>query len=302
MRRTGLAGDAGRTARVRPPAAHTCRLVKILLIILTSLPLVGQVSTAFAAAWAELASGLELGFFSAPQSSAPQDSAITILRFDPEQWRLRFLCAAEFEDPENRSAREWCAAHGLSAATNAGMFATDYRTHVGFLRNEGRIHNDNINDYQSVVAFSPQSAGLPRAHIFDLDEHPMSRILTDYHSVAQNLRLIKRPGVNRWQPQSRKWSEAALGQDNYGRLLFIFVRPAYSMHELNEILLGLPIGLVCAQHLEGGPEAQLYVRVGDIEYELVGSFETGFNPSYANSKAWPVPNVIGIQEGGPADR
>ncbi|HEY6946849.1 MAG TPA: hypothetical protein VI431_17050, partial [Candidatus Acidoferrum sp.] len=55
------------------------------------------------------------------------------------------------------------------------------------------------------------------------------------------------------------------------------------------------IGLVAAQHLEGGPEAQLYVHVGATELEMVGSYETAFTENDANSAAWPVPNILGVR-------
>ncbi len=66
------------------------------------------------------------------------------------------------------------------------------------------------------------------------------------------------------------------------------------MHDLNEIILSLPIDLACAQHLEGGPEAQLYIEVGDRRVELVGSYETDFRKDDGNTYAYPLPNVIGI--------
>lgn len=78
-------------------------------------------------------------------------------------------------------------------------------------------------------------------------------------------------------PAREKWSEAALGEDSAGRILFIFSRAPFSMHDLNQELLASDIGLVAAQHLEGGPEAQLYVHAGGVEMDLYGSFETSFS-------------------------
>ncbi len=78
-------------------------------------------------------------------------------------------------------------------------------------------------------------------------------------------------------------------------MLFIFTRSPYSMDDLCRELLALDIGLVAAQHLEGGPEAQLYVRLGSVEREWFGSFETSFRENDENEQAWPVPNVIGIR-------
>ena len=31
--------------------------------------------------------------------------------------------------------------------------------------------------------------------------------------MIENLRLIKRPGINRWSEQNKRWSEIAIGQD-----------------------------------------------------------------------------------------
>jgi hypothetical protein len=148
------------------------------------------------------------------------------------------------------------------------------------------------------LAFDPQKdKKLPLIQIFDLDKPgtTLTDILTDYNSAVQNLRLIKKPGVNVWNQQDRKWSESAIGEDDKGNILFIFSRSPFSMHDLNEELLKSGIGIVAAQHLEGGPEAQLYMKEGDVEIELYGSYETSFNENDNNINPWPIPNVLGIR-------
>jgi len=67
------------------------------------------------------------------------------------------------------------------------------------------------------------------------------------------------------------------------------------MHDLNNELLAAGIGIVAAQHLEGGPEAQLYLHVGSLEMEMYGSYETSFRENDSNSAAWPVPNILGLR-------
>lgn len=283
-----LAGSA-LTALIAP-------IVPTVLIALT----IGGVHDAMAARpltvdWQVLAHGLETAAIRGDGKLFDKDVEITILRADPEHWEPAFLCAAQLSDGRTLTAREWCAAHDLQAATNAGMFATDGQTHVGYMRSGDYVNSSHVNGYQSVLAFSPKQPALPRARILDLDMTSLAEILEDYASVAQNLRLIQRPGVNRWSPQERSWSEAALGQDRAGRLLFIFSLEPFSMHEFNQILLNLPIELECAQHLEGGPEAQLYIRCGGFERELIGSYETGFSEGTAPLQAWPIPNALGIR-------
>lgn len=111
----------------------------------------------------------------------------------------------------------------------------------------------------------------------------------------QNLRLIERPGINKWRPQPKRASESALGEDRDGNILFIFSRSPFSIYEMNQELVGSGIGLVAAQYLEGGPEAQLYIHVGKTEMEMFGSYETAFEENDKNSESWPIPNVLAIR-------
>jgi hypothetical protein len=247
--------------------------------------------------WQSLAPGMDLATFSASQPSSSGDSRITVLRIDPDLWSLEFIGLSLNDESSGLTARQWSKAHGLTAAINAGMFGTDYSTHIGYLRFRDHLNNDNVNGYQSVAAFDPRQDGLPHFHIFDLDSPgvSMEMILRDYASVVQNLRLIKRPGQNRWRQQERMWSEAALGEDEAGRILFIFCRSPYTMHDLNNELLRLDIGLVAAQHLEGGAQAQLYINAGEVESELSGSHGTSFHENDGISVAWPIPNILGVR-------
>lgn len=89
------------------------------------------------------------------------------------------------------------------------------------------------------------------------------------------------------------WSEAALGEDEQGNVLFMFSRSPYTMYDFNQELISL--GVVAAQHLEGGPEAQLYINLPNHTYEMFGSYETSFVEDDSNDRTWSIPNVIGIR-------
>ena len=244
--------------------------------------------------WRALAPGLELARFPLEADAEAAPGEITVLRADPALWEPRLLAASADRPGRPPPAAGWCREHYLVAATNAGMFQSDFLTHVGLMVAHGHLNSAAANHYRSAAAFAPLDTALAPFRIFDLDEVDLASVRRDYASVVQNLRLIKRPGENRWSPQARRWSEAALGEDRRGRILFIFCRAPQAMHDLNRILLELPLELDCAQHLEGGPEAQLYLRCGGTELELVGSFETGSHESDDNRTAWPLPNVLGL--------
>ena len=86
----------------------------------------------------------------------------------------------------------------------------------------------------------------------------------------------------------------ALGEDKNGNILLIFCRSPYSMHDLNQMLINLPIDIECAQHLEGGPEASLYIKTNNIELAFNGSYESLFIESNNNTSFWKIPNIIGF--------
>ena len=248
-------------------------------------------------AWRELAPGLEMTEFVPGKKSDVGDSRIVVVRADPTRWEVDVVGRIRSGGAAGKTAREWAAETGLVVATNAGMFATDYFTHLGYVEVRGEILARKVNGYQSVAAFDPRSPGSsPAFKIFDLDAGgtTVESIRGEYATLLQNLRLVRRPGENRWSEQGKRWSEAALGEDREGRILLVFSRSPFSMRDLNRELVAA-VGLVAAQHLEGGPEAQLWVKVGDVELERFGSFETGFREDDGVSLPWPIPNVLGLR-------
>lgn len=247
--------------------------------------------------WRTLDTGLELGTFTIPRTKPGATAQLDVIRIDPEHWNLEVAGRSVGGESKSATAAAWCRKYGLAAAVNAGMFATDYVTHVGYLRHRDKVLSAHRNAYRSVAAFDPRREGLPRFRMFDLDAEGSGwqEILRDYRSAAQNLRLIRRPGENVWSPSGTDaWSEAALAEDDRGRILFLFCRAPVTMHHLNRQILALGIGIVTAQHLEGGPEAQIYVRAGGVEIERFGIFENS-DPETEAVNEWPIPNVLGIR-------
>jgi hypothetical protein len=264
----------------------------LVLLALHSLSL-GEAKTS----WQTLASGMELRTLTISASEGVAEAKITVLRVDPKLWQMEFRGISQTGETESHTAREWSKRHDFAATINAGMFDKDFKTHLGYLVAGGHQNNKHLNNYRSVVAFDPRDPALPPFRIFDLDADGTTArgIFNQYASAVQNLRLIKRPGTNQWTKQTRKWSEAALGEDEAGRILFIFSRAPFSMQDFNRELLAAGIGVVAAQHLEGGPEAQLYIHVGQTEMELIGSYETAFREDDSNATPWPIPNVLGLR-------
>ncbi len=271
--------------------------MRFWLLLSLLIPLLASGRFAYATDWRSLEPGLDLRWFVARAATPVGDSRIAVLRIDPVRWQLEYRGRLQTSDRFRGSVRDWVKREGFAAAINAGMFLDDHATHLGYTEFRGQIISGKTNAYQSVAAFDPRTGGLPPFRFFDLDDPSVriDSIRRDYASLIQNLRLIRRPGANRWGQQPKKWSEAALAEDSEGRILFVFSRSPFSMHDFNRELLSSGIAVVAAQHLEGGPEAQMYVNIGGAEIEMFGSYETGFNENDANAVAWPIPNVLGIK-------
>lgn len=248
--------------------------------------------------WRELQAGLAYRIYRLTATPSCGDGRLHALRIEPERARLVALTSTARRD-EPHTAAEWCRTGGLVAAINLGMFQADRRSNVGYARIGEHVNSRGWNRYLSALGFDPTRPGLAPALMVDLDEAGARERLADYGTVVQNLRLIKAPGVNRWTAQPRRWSEAAVAQDDRGRLLFLFTRSPFAMADLNRLLLGLDLGVVRAMHVEGGPEASFSLHAGGIHVDLAGGYETGFAEGCAEgSGQWAIPNVLGVAAGG----
>lgn len=278
-----------------PPLADI--LFRLCLSLFLTISLSCGVSAA-SGPWKTLEEGLELGTFHGNTPSLFGSSAVTILRVDPKRWDIKLYSIQQFGYATGMTTKEWSSRHNLTAAINAGMYLHDVTTHVGYLQAGELIQSKHINRYQSIAGFSPKDAALAPFRIFDLDEEDtdIAKITEQYSHVVQNLRLIKRPGNNRWAQQDQRWNEAALGEDKQGRALLIYSSGRLSMHDFNELILSLPLDLVSAQHLEGGKEAQLYINHPQHTAEVMNSFDNPLFGPVGNLKAWPIPNIIGVSK------
>ena len=252
--------------------------------------------------WHDIDKGLSYKIFDAKQKALIGDSKIVIVKISPKIYNINLFSSQQYEH-ENLTAKDWSKKHKLAVVINAGMFQKDHISNVGYMKEGSYINNPYINAYQSIAAFNPKNSSMSQFKIFDIEKingvlqkDKIRDIINNYDSVVQNLRLIKRPKKNRWSQQKKKWSEIALGEDKEGNIIIIFCRSPYSMYDLNEMLIDLPIDIECAQHLEGGPEASLYIKSNDFELSFNGSFESLFIESDNNDNFWPLPNIIGFSK------
>jgi hypothetical protein len=246
--------------------------------------------------WRTLQAGVEYAVIadSTAGGGLGKDERLHVVRIDTGRAPL-VAAMAKAGDRRPRTAGQWCRERKLAVAINLGMYREDHLTNVGHAHVPGHSNNAGWSkSYKSALAFAPSKKTIPAALMVDLDVPDASALLAPYGAVIQNLRLIRAPGENVWRKQDRRWSEAAVAMDKQGRILFIFSRHPYEMHELVAKLLALPLGLTHAMHVEGGPEASLSIHAGPVDLDLDGSYETGFNENDGEEAQWPIPNVLGV--------
>ncbi len=251
------------------------------------------VASPAAAGWRTLAPGLWWGVWTAPRRSPQGDSKLRILRVDPRRYRFRLLAAKE-HGRQRRTAKQWSAEFGLLAAVNAGMYREDMLTSVGYLRNYRHLNQPRLMPkYKMVWAFNPLAPGLAPAKLIDLGCGEYA-LLKRYASLSQSIRMLTCRGRNVWARQRQRWSNLAVASDTAGRILLVLCQSPYPVHDFINFLRRLPLGVVRAMYLEGGPQASLYVKVSGFERELWGLPEKHHPPSVATMGAWPLPNVVGV--------
>lgn len=249
--------------------------------------------------WRTLQPGVELATIPAGTLPSGKAGLLHVVRIDAGRARLGAGIASE-EKSDKRTAGEWCRRSGFSVAINLGMFQTDHRSNVGYLRHGRHMNNPRWNSYRSALAVRPGKESLPPLLWLDVEKSQPDPRLDEYGLVVQNLRLISTDRKNVWSRSDRRWSEAALAVDGRGRLLFLHTRAPWMMKDFNDLLLRLPLDITGAMHVEGGPEASLSIHVPGLDLDLSGSYETGFLPDDSNAEQWPIPNVLGVMREAPS--
>ena len=281
------------------PYVHTSSLTPALLALWLLAPDPGERAPAPAGApappvrpiapgFSTLEPGLDLGLFPGP-TAASGDGRVYVVRIDPARFELRLLNASA-KDARPHTVREWAVSAGAVAAINAGMFKEDGLTSLGLMRTRDHENNPRLSGrLKAVLAFDPLRPGLPAVRILDGACGELDPLPQVYGTLIQSIRMVSCDRKNVWAPEARRFSAAAIGLDGAGRALFIHTRSPVAVHDLIDSLLALPLDLRRALYVEGGPEAQLFVRSGDHEVERLGNFE---GQTDENGLAWEVPNVV----------
>lgn len=275
--------------------------------------------------WIELEPGLDMASFPVSIPSATGDDfvqkdALTILRIRPEKYDFVLLTSSE--KGTQLTPAQWAEHNGLTAVINASMYLPDNRTSTGYLRNGEHINNGYVNKrFGSFFVASPMEgvadnatnstlpndsadaalqtnstalpSPLPLAAILDKQADDWERLIKHYRIVVQNFRMINAARVPLWPEDGDAFSIAAVAMNNTQDILFIHCRPPLTVRQLTDSLLELPLGIVRAMYVEGGPQASLHIRTATMRKTWSGRHASDFW-SGAQTE-WMLPNVLGIR-------
>lgn len=164
----------------------------------------------------------------------------------------------------------------LAVLINAAMFATDYVTSVGYMRNYDQVNNPRFNArMQGFLMFNPKDAGSPAAKVGRRSE------IDAYHTVFQTYRMWDAQEGILWKKGASYYHQVGLvGVDGENRVLF-FYHPAFvDVHDLVERIIGLGLNLRGLLYLDGGNHASLY-----LDSAIGRSWNTGLS----------LPNLLGLR-------
>ena len=179
------------------------------------------------------------------------------------------------------------------AAINASMYQTDRRTSVSLMRSPAHVNNPHLSKDMTVLAFGPKRPGLAPVALIDRECDDWERLLGDYDTAVQSIRMVDCHGRNVWAAREERWSVAGVGMDAGGRVLLVHCRQPVRAHDLAAGLLAMPLGLRRLMYVEGGPQAALHVRVGGrTVVSEVGRPQEGGLLAEAARVHLPLPNAI----------
>jgi uncharacterized protein YigE (DUF2233 family) len=270
------------------------RIFQRFLRLLTPVLIFAILSVPLFASWKKLEPGLELGKFEVRKSTADPLTLIRILRIDPGFFRFQLLNTSAPGNGSLLSAKQWARNNNLAAAINASMYRTDYKTSVSYMRTRDHINNPYLSRDKSILAFDSRVPEGADIRIIDLECEKFDDWRAKYTSFIQSIRMISCKGENVWIQQSRRWSIAAIGTDQSGKVLFIHSIDPNSTHDFINFLLSLPIHINRVMYAEGGAEAQLYVQSRNVEFEFLGVSEAYTSALRFGTTSLPIPNIIGI--------
>lgn|GEM_PF-3724877 len=179
------------------------------------------------------------------------DGILIVVRADPLRTPLELINLPESTGTVAQVAKN----RGLAVVINAAMFARDYSTSIGYMRNFEKVNNPQFSTkMRGFLMFNPKSAGLPAVRIGE------KRETSQYNSVFQTHRMWSAQEGILWKKGASIYHQVGLvGVDGRNRVLFFYQPGLGDVHDLVEKILSLNLDLKGLLYLDGGNHGSLHL-------------------------------------------
>lgn len=234
--------------------------------------------------------GIQVERIQAPASAHVRvPPTVTVVTVDPGLHELDLL--TQQETGRARPLDAWAEEFDLTGVINASMHLANGRS-AGFMQDGGTLNNGRDNPaYSGFLAFQPHDPADPPVLLAgrDCDGFDLDDLRARFSVVLQGYRLLACDGSAMAWADPKLYSAAAIGVDGAGNLVLVHTGGAWRMSEFAEWLATRE--LVGAIFVEGGPEAGLYVDLGEDAVREIGTY-LGIPRS---GRFREVPNVVGFR-------
>jgi hypothetical protein len=204
------------------------------------------------------------------------DDKLVIIRANPartplELYNSRTSPSLNVEAVANRN--------GYSVVINAAMFAKDYVTSIGYMKNFDYVNNPKVSPrLRGFLLFHPKNKNSPAVKIGGEGD------LNAYHTAFQSHRVWVPGSGPLWKKgKTVDYRIGLVGVDAGNRVLFFFHPDLVDVHDMVARILELKLDLKGLLYLDGGNHATLYQAAG-----------------YGNQSwnTWmALPNLLGLKAG-----
>ncbi len=239
--------------------------------------------------WRRVAPGLEFARWDAAATVRTGSGKVALLRVDPRRYAFRVLAA-----PRGRSgftAEQWRHQSGALAVFNAGQYTVD-GAYLGLLIQDGRARGHLIRRLEALFLAEPDEPSLPPARVLDLRYTAFDLKTNPYRQAAQSLMLLDRFGHIRVRRSPRVAHRTLVAEDTRGRILVLVTEGGHTLWELARFLARSPLHLREVMCMDGGPESQLDIRVGEFAYQQFGG--PSGSPELLPWPPPPLPAALGV--------
>jgi uncharacterized protein YigE (DUF2233 family) len=216
---------------------------------------------------------------------------LAVVKIDPASNAFRVF----HQKPQNLT--DWQEEIKAPVVFNASFFNPAGQP-VGLIVTDGKLMGPTGNcQMQGMFVAEPQgmSPDLPRATILDLKTTRLDFKKFPWEQGVQSFPLLlDSRGSLRVKESGKKSYRTVICADRNGNILIFNTENNYfTLHKLAQFLKASSFGIDSALNLDGGAEAQLYIKTKDFEYYSPPSWKSRLG-NIVDQQKFLLPTVIGV--------